>query len=201
VSHKTVYLLRHGKIATEGEKRRYIGQIDLPLNAQGMLQAERLALRLEKVGCREVYCSDLSRTRETGRIVAAKAAARLVVRPELREISLGEWEGLSFDEVARKYPGAFEARGKDLAYYRIAGGESFADCSGRIVNAFREIVERAADPVTVVGHAGINRLILCHVLGMPLTNLFRIGQDYGCLNVIQYTGNSCQLRMLNSITR
>ena len=197
--NKTVYLLRHGKIAVGGEQRRYIGQADIPLEAAGICQAERLQGRLAKIGFAAVYCSDLVRSRETARIIADRTQACVEVRPKLREINLGEWEGLTFDEVARRFPGEFEARGKDIAYYRTPGGESFADCSQRIVAAFHAIMAEAEEPVVIVGHAGVNRLILCYVLGMPLTNLFRIRQDYGCINVIQYAGTSGQVKLLNSV--
>ena len=197
--NKTVYLLRHGKIAIGGEQRCYIGQVDIPLEAAGVCQAERLQARLARVGFAAVYCSDLVRSLETARIIAGKTSARVEVRPKLREINLGEWEGLAFDEVARRFPGEFEARGKDIAYYRTPGGESFADCNQRIVAAFHEIMTEAEEPVVIVGHAGVNRLILCYVLGMPLTNLFRIRQDYGCINVIQYAGTSGQVKLLNSV--
>lgn len=197
--NKTVYLLRHGKIAVEGEQRRYIGQADIPLEATGVCQAERLQGRLAQIGFTAVYCSDLVRSRETARIIAGGTQKCVEVRPKLREISLGEWEGLTFDEVARRFPDKFEARGKDIAYYRTPGGESFADCSQRVLITFHEIMVEAGDPVVIVGHAGVNRLILCYVLGMPLGNLFRIRQDYGCINVIQYAGTSGQVKLINSV--
>ena len=201
MGNKTVYLLRHGKIAVEGEQRRYIGQIDLPLDFEGKRQAERLQARLEQISFTVIYCSDLIRSQETANILAGKTQARVEVRPQLREINLGEWEGLTFDEVARKFPDKFATRGKDIAYYRNPGGESFADCSNRVLKVFQDILAEAEDLVVIAGHAGVNRLILCHVLGIPLANLFRIGQDYGCINVIQYAGAGSQVKLINSVSR
>ena len=57
------------------------------------------------------------------------------------------------------------------------------------------------DSVAIVGHAGVNRLILCNLLGMPIANLFRIAQDYACINTIHYNGVIAQVKLVNSIVR
>ncbi len=196
---RLIYLLRHGRIQNSGEQRRYIGQLDVPLDPEGIRQAERLRERLAPVEFQKIFCSDLERSRETARILAGANAGEVVVCPELREIHLGEWEGMSFAEVVRRFPEKFEARGRDIAYYRIAGGESCADCAQRMLPAYQKIVAEKADPVAIVGHAGVNRLILCHLLGMPIANLFRIVQDFACVNVIQYNGVNPQVRLINAV--
>ena len=197
---RLIYLLRHGRIQNPGESRRYIGQLDAPLDPEGIRQAERLRERLLPSGIQKFYCSDLERSRETARIIAGANAGGMVVCPELREIHLGEWEGLSFAEVVRRFPEKFEARGRDIAYYRIAGGESFADCAKRVLPAYQKIIAESADSAAIVGHAGVNRLILCHLLGMPIANLFRIVQDFASVNVIQYNGINPQIRLVNALS-
>jgi probable phosphoglycerate mutase len=198
VNNKIIYLVRHGRIQNAGEQRRYIGQMDIPLDADGVRQAENLRDRLARAGIGRIYCCDLQRSLATAQILAVHSGCAVSVRAGLREINLGEWEGLSFSEVIRRFPGQFEARGRDIAYYQTPGGESFADCSQRVLNVFQEIVADLSDPVIIVGHAGVNRLILCHLLGMPIANLFRIAQDYACINVIQYTGSTAQIKLMNS---
>ncbi|EGO65644.1 metal dependent phosphohydrolase [Acetonema longum DSM 6540] len=63
--------------------------------------------------------------------------------------------------------------------------------------AFHDILQSSAGHIAIAGHAGVNRLILCHVLGIPLANLFRIGQDYGCLNIIRSSGSGYQVQLVN----
>jgi alpha-ribazole phosphatase len=180
------YLARHGRIEPPGAPKRFIGQVDPPLSAQGIEQARRLGRILGGVALTAIFCSDLQRSLKTAEIVAAGQAIRPQARRDLREIGLGEWEGLTFDEVRRRYPREFQERGQNIAEYRPPGGESFADCSRRAVSAFEEILASTRGNVLIVGHAGVNRAILCHALGMPLQHLFRIGQDHGCLNLICY---------------
>ena len=142
--------------------------------------AEYLAGR----GVSRLLCSPLSRCVESAGIVGSALGLRPEAVPALREISLGEWEGLTVAEVRERFPGEYEARGRDLATFRPAGGESFADLGRRAWVAF-EALSDFKSPQAIVAHGGVNRVLLCRILGMPLENLFRLGQDYACLNVVR----------------
>ncbi len=196
--NRLIYLVRHGEIQTGGGKR-FVGQVDLPLTEEGINQAGRLALELSRARLTGIFCSDLIRSLQTGKIIGEKHKINPLAVPELREISLGQWDGLSFEEIKRKYPLEFKKRGQDIANYHPPGGESFADCSTRAVEAFNNIAAKTRGNILIVGHAGVNRSILCHLLGMPLTNVFRIGQDYGCLNVVYQGEPGFQVKLLNRI--
>lgn len=194
---RTVYLVRHGKIRQEDDQRRYIGQLDLPLSEEGIRQAQVIQKRLAQAVIGAVYCSDLARSRRTAELIAGDRAVAVIPRSGLREIALGEWEGCSFADIARRFPEEFKARGADIGYYRVPGGESFADCSRRVTGAFHEVLGSSRGDILIVGHAGVNRLLLCHMLGMPVANLFRISQDYGCINIIQCSNAGYQVKLLN----
>jgi probable phosphoglycerate mutase len=86
----------------------------------------------------------------------------------------------------------------DFGGYRPPEGESFRDLQKRVLPVFKEIVSAARGNVLIVAHAGVNRVVLCHVLGMPINHLFRIAQDYGCLNVIETRGNLFSVTSLNA---
>ncbi len=194
---RVIFLVRHGKLQQQDEQRRYIGQIDLPLSQEGRSQARNLHRRFEHAHLDAIYCSDLRRSRETAELIAGAAGPKVIVRQDLREIAMGEWEGLSLRAVARDFPEEFRARGADLATFRTPGGESFADCNRRVIPAFEEIAAATGGNLLIVGHAGVNRLVLCHLLGMPVSNLFRLGQDYGCLNIIQSGNTGYQVKLVN----
>lgn len=180
----TIYLLRHGALAA-GSRDRFIGQLDLPLAPDGIAQAESLGEVLRERRIDAIYCSDLTRSQQTASIVAGQTAIAIEVRSALREISLGDWEGLSRREVAARFPEDYAARGDDLENYRVPGGESFADCRQRVLTAWQEIVRGDGQSIVIVGHAGVNRLLLSHLLARPIASLFDIAQDYGCVNVIE----------------
>jgi broad specificity phosphatase PhoE len=103
----------------------------------------------------------------------------------LREIDTGLWEGLTLEEAQRLYPREHAERERDLVGYPFPGGESFRLLQRRVVTAFLDILDEDGGNVLVVGHRGANRVLLCHLLGLPLERLFSIEQDYCCVNLIE----------------
>lgn len=189
-------MVRHGELETGAEKR-YIGWLDLPLSATGRLQAARLREFMAKIPLEAVYCSDLIRSHTTAQIICEKKGLKPHILTELREINLGEWEGKTFTEIKRNFPAAFNKRGDDIANFQPPGGESFAQCSARAVSALGNILQNSSGNILIVGHAGTNRAIICHLLGIPLENLFKIRQDYGCINEFIVSCTHINLRSLN----
>jgi probable phosphoglycerate mutase len=192
----TVFLMRHGDIRQDRIKR-YIGQADIELNAIGRSQAIRWRRELADIPLKRIYCSDLSRSHETACIIAEGRNAPVQPLAKLREINMGAWDGQAMDEVRAHYSGEYEKRGADIVYFRPPAGECFADVAARVIPLFEEIVRNTAGNLLIVGHAGVNRIILSHILGMPLDNLFRLRQDYGCLNVIDCGREGMRLREMN----
>jgi probable phosphoglycerate mutase len=198
MNEHSVYLVRHGVLVID-DVQRYVGQADLLLSEEGLNQAHALQRSLQHIEFTQIYCSDLIRACQTAEIIAAGRRIRPTSCRSFREICLGQWEGCSQEEIAKKFPLEFKARGEDIESYRPPGGESFADCAKRVLPAFRKIVNSGPGDVLLVGHSGVNRLILCDVLGIPISNLFRIGQEYGCLNLIQFPSSRPRLELLNFV--
>ncbi|MBP2645490.1 MAG: alpha-ribazole phosphatase [Firmicutes bacterium] len=190
-------MVRHGRLQLEDSQRRYIGQLDLPLNEEGVRQAQLLQKKLECVQFDAVYCSDLNRSRQTAEIIVGNRGIAITPLRNLREISMGEWEGCTIADIACRFSAQYKNRGEDLVHYRVSGGESFSDCSKRVIAAFQELLKATVGDILIVGHAGVNRLLLCHLLGMPIANLFRIGQDYGCLNIFQCGNFGFHVELVN----
>jgi probable phosphoglycerate mutase len=146
-----------------------------------------------------IYCSELIRSHRTAEILAAGRVVPIHVIPALAEIYMGSWEGRLRREVANSDPTAYEARGCDIAHARPPGGESFADLAGRVLPLWRSIVEAHDGVIAIAGHAGVNRVILSDVLGLPLANLFRLAQAPGCVNVIEFGHNGPVVRLLDAV--
>lgn len=191
-----IYLMCHGD-SRQDDVRRYIGQTDLPLNERGIEQARYWQGKLSSVPFYRIYCSNLVRSLETARSIVRDREIPVHPLPELGEINLGAWEGLTVTEVRQRFPGEYERRGEDFPGYRPRNGESFSDLSRRVVPVFEHIVGEMEGNVLIVGHAGVNRTILCHVLGMPLANLFRLEQQPGSLSIIVRKGITFRLRGIN----
>jgi len=191
-----IYLLRHGEIE-DPTIRRFIGQTDCALNKRGRAQADYWKKWMQGKRISSIFSSDLIRSSETAKIISRGLNVAVSIRPELKEIHLGEWDGQAMQDIRSDFPAEWEERGKLLDTYRPPKGESFADLYQRVIPAFDHIAETASDPVLIVGHAGVNRMILCRVLGMPIRKLFSIRQNYGALNLIDNSGNALQVAAVN----
>lgn len=178
--HCDAWLMRHGALPLNPE-RRFVGQQDIPLSELGREQARSWRRRLLDTPLAAIVCSDLARCVETARLVRGDRDILLLREPAFREISLGAWQGLTPQEVEDRFPGAYAERGRDLACFRPEGGESFADLAERVLPAFAEwIREYAGRSLLIVGHAGVNRVIIAHGMALPLHNALSIPQPYAC---------------------
>ncbi|HKZ57532.1 MAG TPA: alpha-ribazole phosphatase [Thermodesulfovibrionales bacterium] len=198
----TLYLIRHGE--TEGgEVRRYKGTIDVPLSEIGVRQMEQVSKYIVEKGGKgglmsAVYCSDLTRAIRSAEIVADPHSLKPVIISSLRERNFGLWEGMSFDEIMEKYPLEFDAWAGNPLKFSPMEGESTLAMRDRVIQAMSEIMENHnKENIAIVAHGGVNRIILCHILGIPLENIFRIEQDYGALNIIEFWDKYPVVKLLN----
>lgn len=191
-----IYLLRHGEIDSGGGKR-FIGQLDLALTENGKKQAESWKKELSGTKFDFIYSSDLTRCSETARIVLE--GNDIVLLKELREIDLGKWEGLFFNEVKTEHWKEWEARGLNITGFRPPGGESFDDLKKRVIPVFNDISQQKEDKILIITHAGVIRTIICHILEMPFSKLFSLGLDYAGMNIIDNNKEPMQLLALNRI--
>ena len=197
LSVTTVCLVRHGSVVG-AETRRFIGHLDVPLSPLGIAQIDALSCRLRGVTFDGIYCSDLERTRHSAEILAAPHHLTPIRNAALREFAMGEWDGLTAEQIRARDARAFEAWMADVGRFQFPGGESLRDLIARAVPAFDALVARhAGGTVAVVAHGGSNRAILCHALGLGPERLLALGQDYAALSVLERADGRWALRRLN----
>jgi len=193
-----LYLVRHGQV--DGyEKFPIYGHTDAALTEVGILHFQQLADRLRFAKIQAIYCSDLQRAVVGARIIAQNHDVPIHVCPEFRELHFGDWEGLGLQDVRERFPAHIQARMKDPVSFRAPGdGETVGELSERVMACFRRILKNHEDQdFLIVGHGAVNRVILCDALGLPLQNMFRLHQDYGCLNLVDYFPDSTVVRLVN----
>ena len=198
IEHTRIYLIRHGQV-NGFESFPIYGHTDIDLTEIGLLQMEKVAERLRLVDIDAVYSSDLKRSLTGAKLISRYHDAPLYPRKDLREMYFGKWEGLTLEQIRKKYPEELTKRSCDLINYRApGGGESLRLLSDRVIPVVEEILKRHTNSnVVVVAHGAVNRVILCHALGLGLDKVFRIQQDYGCLNIIDYFPNHTLVRLIN----
>ena len=181
-----LFLIRHGQVVNHHE-RRYNGHHDVDITEHGVEQMMRLrdAFKGEAFGA--IYSSDLQRSLKGAVIIGTGLGLEPSPIEGLRELALGRWEGLTRDEAAERFPEEAHFTFADLATTRVQGGENLLDLSERVLPAIDGIIEsNSGKSVCVVAHGGVNRVVLCDAMGLDLKNFFRVEQDYGCLNIIDY---------------
>ena len=184
-----LYLIRHGE--TEGaETKRYKGHIDVPLSDNGIMQVRALSDYIAHSGgkgLKEIYSSDLSRAVKSAEIIAEPLGLQPVIVKGLRERNFGVWEGMSFEEIEEQYPHDFKAWADNPVRFSPLKGETTVEVRDRAMKALDLILEKnRGEEVAIVAHGGINRVILCELLGIPLENIFRIEQDFAAMNLIEF---------------
>lgn len=196
--HTRIHLIRHGQV-TGFDQPRYNGQTDVTLTDYGIEQYHRIRERLADTKISACYTSDLTRCTTGAAIICKALGIEPTARRELRELNIGEWEGLTWQEIRSTWPDGWQARLNDLVNYRVPGGENLLDVETRVMPVINDIVERHKDQeVLVVGHGGVNRIILLNVIGAPLAGMFNIEQNFGCYNIIDYYADGrATVKLLN----
>ncbi len=167
-----VHFVRHGETVWHAENR-YAGVSDIPLTDRGRGQADALARWAASAELTRVLSSDLSRAVETARLSANAVGVPLEVDPRLREVDFGSAEGLTSSDMERDFPAERAAFERAPASAPLPGGEAGRAAVDR---AGAVLVELAASGSTalVVAHTTLGRLLLCHLLGLPLDSYRRV---------------------------
>lgn len=184
----TILLTRHGQTEYNREER-FRGRLDLPLNATGERQAQALAERLATFPVAAIYSGPLERARRTAEICARRLGLAYQVLPGLLDVDYGEWQGLSPEEVARRYPHEHRLWLQTPAEASFPGGESLTAMQARAVAALHEVIARhPGDTVVLVAHMAVNKALLSAILGPGLSHYWALRQDTCCLNIIRCLG-------------
>lgn len=190
-----IYLARHGEVVNHGV---YNGQADVGITDAGVRQMERLRDFLKDKNLSAVYSSDLLRTVRGAEIIAEPHGLRPKSFPQLREMHFGRWQGLRYQEVLERYPADIPQWTNNLENFRIPDGESVMDMRDRAMPKLQELIDHhRGQEFALVCHGALNRLIIAEALHLPLSHLLRIEQDYGCLNIIEYSPSWMVVKLVN----
>ena len=185
--HHPVYVFRHGETVCNAEKRAQ-GFLDSPLTEAGRAQARAmgraLAKELQSAGHEPanviVRASPLGRVRETLALAAEEAGLAHdegCFDDRLREMSWGDWDGLTGPEIEARWPGAMAARRLDRWTYEPPGGENYIMATARARAALDDIAALAMErPVAVFAHGAIGRVLRGLFLRLPQSDILDMDQ-------------------------
>jgi len=194
----TLILTRHGHV--EGiTPARFRGRVEVPLSAHGEAQAAAVAARISsRFAPVAVYTSELERCRVTGGLIAAACGVASDALEGLADIHYGDWQWQTLDEVAQAHAEAYALWRSAPQFTRFPNGESLQDVLVRVADAVRLVLARhAGEQVVLVGHDSVNRVLLCHLLDLPLSAYWRLAQDPCNLTVLDLSGQTARLVQMN----
>jgi probable phosphoglycerate mutase len=182
-----ILLARHGETQWNVEGRTQGQGHDIPLSEAGRGQARQLGARLAGLPIARAVASPLLRARQTAELALGERAGQLTFDPRLMEISHGEWEGRTAEEVRRDYPEIQRAWRETPERVTLPGGESFAQVDARAWPALLDACAGlgAEEVVLVVTHDAVSRALLCRALGLPLARVWSFRQAPTCLNLLE----------------
>jgi len=171
----TIHLVRHGQ--TEWNRiEQFRGRVDIELNPNGLLQAQKTAIRIQKHWQPEViFSSPLKRALQTAHAIADLTNVQVESTPDLVDIDYGEWQGLTPEETRLMWPERLEAWYKYPERVLIPGGENPLEVQSRAMATITSVIKTYPNlTVVMVSHTVVNRLILLGILGIGIEHFWQI---------------------------
>ncbi|MBK9158029.1 MAG: histidine phosphatase family protein [Propionibacteriaceae bacterium] len=199
MSAKTVVLWRHGETAWNSEGR-FQGQGDVPLNERGFAQARAAAPALASFRPARIVSSDLARARATAQTLGDLTGLPVELDRRLREVHVGEWEGLYEADIHRLDPTFYPDVRAGRDHRRSPTGETALEAGQRCAMGLLDIAETTPDDelVVVAGHGLAFRVALALLMGLGLGESMLVGSMANCAwNIMRPLGDHWRLQAFN----
>ena len=147
-----------------------------------------------------LYASDLKRAFETAEVIGAAVGLVPQPLPGLREIFLGDWEGLNTEEIAQRFPEAWAAWVEEPDWDVVPGGEGAAPFDERVSGAIDSILHRHAHgDVLVITHGGVIQVALHRIVGRPSRGLFPFKIQNASISLIEQRDGRMVIAGVNDV--
>lgn len=190
---KTIYFVRHGQTLFN-KAGRLQGRVDSPLSELGEQQVACVAKALKPLGIHSALVSPLGRAQQTAGIIQAELGVNLESVQQLSEVSFGDFEGNTLEQLEEKYPGQWLLRTENKWDYCPPQGESNADAASRAQQVIDRIEQwQEAEPLLIVAHFAINRIIMSLLADVPPGDTVQIDVPHFVIYRVQNDNGQWQL--------
>jgi broad specificity phosphatase PhoE len=190
-------VVRHGETSYNVEDR-LTGQADIPLSPLGEQQALRVGAYLASEKLDGIVSSDLQRARNTAFAIAAHHGLAVEEDPDIREIALGNWEGMLFSEIMALEPELVANWRANASLFAPTGGETLIQLRTRIVCALDRWYTRYPDGNVVwVAHGGTIGVLICHLLDIDINRRRQFHLDNASVSEFIYESERIRIMRLN----
>jgi len=195
-------LVRHGQTEYNAEVR-FMGQMDIPLDEIGRVQAQAVAERLSTERPASMYCSGLSRAFDTATAIQSAIPAHPEIRIDgrLTEGHFGEWQGKTYESLKVNDAARLSAWEADRLGISPPGGESLAQIAERVGAAYTDIcADNPGKTVIIVAHGGSLQVLLTLALQIPLETYWKLWVSNASVSELRIDEWGAILHLLNDVS-
>jgi alpha-ribazole phosphatase len=177
-------LVRHGRTDWSDQKR-YCGYSDIPLNERGRGQVQELGAKLREHSVHKIYSSPMERAVQSANMVFAGQPVELI--EDLREMSFGLWDGLTYHEIMARDPQVYSQWLENPLRVTPPEGENLSALARRVRRGLTQVLKgNHGKTVALFTHGGPIKIILCDILEQGLENIWKVHYDWAEACVIDF---------------
>lgn len=177
-----IYLVRHGETEWNREEV-FRGRVDVPLNENGIRQAERTAFSLRNLNVATILSSPLVRARKTAELISERTSAPILVLDTLTDIKFGVWEGLPLREVERRFPKEFLIWKHTPQRWKVEGAETLGSVRRRVLKMLLGL--KRDEDVVIVTHRVVCKVLSCLLLRIPTSRFWYLRFDPCSISIFE----------------
>ena len=159
---KTIIMVRHGESVTNVRKV-FTGQLDASLTDAGYEQAQRMAQYLDKYRVEKIHASPLERAADTAKAIVQRQNCPIEMCENLKEINSGLWQGLTFAEIAEKFPENYQIWKNNIGFATPDGGETCKQLCDRVTGFLETVLKQPEGTICLVCHATPIRMLESYI--------------------------------------
>lgn len=178
-------LVRHA-LTVDNQKSRLSGHIDSYISEEGKEQIDKITNYLKDFDIDKIYTTTSSRTKDTVKKLSELKSIEIIEKESLKEISFGDFEGLTFDEIKDKYPKEFQDMIEKGYEYKYPNGESLIDSYNRVCIELDNIISNNDNrTILICSHGGTIRNIITYLISNSYKYHWNFKIDNGSVTILE----------------
>lgn len=191
-------LVRHA-LTVDNQKSRLSGHIDSSISEEGKEQIDKITNYLKDFDIDKIYTTTSSRTKDTVKKLSKLKSIEIIEKESLKEISFGDFEGLTFDEIKDKYPKEFQDMIEKGYEYKYPNGESLIDSYNRVCIELDNIISNNDDrTILICSHGGTIRNIITYLISNSYKYHWNFKIDNGSVTILEIQNGFTVITAMNN---
>ena len=191
-------LVRHA-LTVDNQKSRLSGHIDSSISEEGREQIDKITNYLKDFDIDKIYTTTSSRTKDTVKKLSELKFIEIIGKESLKEISFGDFEGLTFDEIKDKYPKEFQDMIEKGYEYKYPNGESLIDSYNRVCIELDNIISNNDDrTILICSHGGTIRNIITYLISNSYKYHWNFKIDNGSVTILEVQDGFTVITAMNN---